>query len=206
SCAETIPVSDQDSRPSSGTSSREQTLKKTTEDEEQITKDDETNFEVVPRPLVAVKLQKRSTIEKLEMAEKQRNGSLSYMRDQLDRQFGRSLAPVDFFSNCCGQMEFLERMFGLFDYDGDGLLNQLDWIDQLKSKCTNEKEVDFVEILETLAYVLYGDADLDKNAFLTIFTSKGVLQKLFRIVDKDNDGFVTPKDVMDFVSELSNTR
>ncbi|XP_067002096.2 NADPH oxidase 5 [Anabrus simplex] len=102
--------------------------------------------------------------------------------------------------------ELLERLFQLFDQDRDNLLKQEDWIEFLKARLTDEKQIDFAEQVESVAYVLCGDDDITLEKFCQIFKAKGVLDKLFRLVDHDFDGIVTPDKVMEFLANISNAR
>ncbi|KAF4525979.1 hypothetical protein B566_EDAN000769 [Ephemera danica] len=102
--------------------------------------------------------------------------------------------------------ELLERLFRLFDHDRDNVLQQEEWVEFLKARLTDEKQVDFAEQVESVAYVLCGDGPITFDKFCEIFRAKGVLEKLFRLVDQDSDGVVTPEQVMEFLSNLSSAR
>lgn len=102
--------------------------------------------------------------------------------------------------------ELLERVFRLFDLAGAGVLRQEAWIEFLKERLTDEKQIDFAEQVESVAYVLCGEEDIDLPKFCQIFQAKGVVDKLFRLVDQDSDGIVTPDQVMDFLANITNSR
>jgi NADPH oxidase 5 len=70
----------------------------------------------------------------------------------------------------------------------------------------DEKQVDFAEQVESVAYVLCSDGPITFDKFCEIFHAKGVLDKLFRLVDQDSDGVVTPEQVIEFISALSSPR
>ncbi|CAG7821382.1 unnamed protein product, partial [Allacma fusca] len=69
-----------------------------------------------------------------------------------------------------------------------------------------EKQQDFVEVIESVTYAVCKEADVNFDNFCTIFKTKNVLNKLFRLIDKDLDGVVTADQVMDFISQLSSAR
>ncbi|XP_046387375.1 NADPH oxidase 5 [Ischnura elegans] len=112
----------------------------------------------------------------------------------------------DAFRRLFTKREVLERLFRLFDQDRDDLLQQEEWVEFLKARLTDEKQIDFAEQLESVAYVLCGSQPIALNDFCQIFDAKGVLDKLFRLVDQDSAGFVTVDQVMEFLANLSNSR
>ncbi|KAK8386529.1 hypothetical protein O3P69_010870 [Scylla paramamosain] len=113
------------------------------------------------------------------------------------------------FRTALSNKEFLSRLFSLWDVEGEGLLVQEDWIEALRCS-TEEKEVgarEWVELLEVLAYVVCGEeGEVTEDFFTTILTSRGVLEKLFRLVNKDGDGAVTKHEIMDFIANLTYAR
>lgn len=102
--------------------------------------------------------------------------------------------------------EFLSKLFQLFDQDRDNNLIQEEWIEFLKERLIDEKQIDLAEQLESVAYVLCGDERISVDKFCQIFQAKGIVDKLFRLVDQDSDGFVTPPQVMEFIANLTNAR
>ncbi|XP_023719099.1 NADPH oxidase 5 isoform X4 [Cryptotermes secundus] len=103
-------------------------------------------------------------------------------------------------------MELLQRLFQLFDQDRDSLLVQEAWVEFLKERLTDEKQIDFAEQVESVAYVLCGEDAITLEKFYQIFQAKGIVDKLFRLVDQDLDGMVTPGQAMEFLANLSNAR
>ncbi|KAH0546275.1 hypothetical protein KQX54_007704 [Cotesia glomerata] len=75
----------------------------------------------------------------------------------------------------------LGKLFILFDQDRDELLKQEDWIEFLKARLTSDKQADFIDQIESVAYVLCGDGPIDLIAFNKIFHAKG--NYLFRKID-----------------------
>lgn len=57
-----------------------------------------------------------------------------------------------------------------------------------------------------MAYVLCGDEPITPERFRAILQAKGVLDKLFRLVDKEAAGVVTPGQIMDFLAQVSASR
>ncbi|CAL1686702.1 unnamed protein product [Lasius platythorax] len=100
----------------------------------------------------------------------------------------------------------LEKLFILFDQDRDELLKQEEWIEFLKGRLTNEKQNDFVDQIESVAYVLCGENPVNLINFQQIFYTKGIVDKLFRLIDQENSGYVTSAQIMEFISGVSNTR
>ncbi|GFG34772.1 hypothetical protein Cfor_05500, partial [Coptotermes formosanus] len=70
----------------------------------------------------------------------------------------------------------------------------------------DEKQIDFAEQVESVAYVLCGDDAITLEKFYQIFQAKGIVDKLFRLVDQDLDGLVTPDQAMEFLASLSSAR
>lgn len=97
-------------------------------------------------------------------------------------------------------------LFKLFDQDRDDLLVQEDWIEFLKQRLTDERHIDFAEQVESVAYVLCGDGPLDLHRFCQLFQAKGIVDKLYRMVDTESAGSVTPEQVLSLVANLTNSR
>ncbi|XP_044590115.1 NADPH oxidase 5 isoform X1 [Cotesia glomerata] len=119
-------------------------------------------------------------------------GSLKYSRESFRKLFQDEV--------------LLGKLFILFDQDRDELLKQEDWIEFLKARLTSDKQADFIDQIESVAYVLCGDGPIDLIAFNKIFHAKGIIDKLFRIIKQDNTGYILPGQIMDFLCEISNPR
>ncbi|KAK6643680.1 hypothetical protein RUM43_005190 [Polyplax serrata] len=102
--------------------------------------------------------------------------------------------------------DLLQRLFKLFDQDRDGILVQEEWIEFLKLRLMGEKQIDFAEQVESVAYVLCGEEPITFDKFSQIFNAKGIVDKVFRLIDEDGDGVVTQNQIMEFVANLSNAR
>ncbi|KPJ03893.1 NADPH oxidase 5 [Papilio xuthus] len=102
--------------------------------------------------------------------------------------------------------DLLDRIFRLFDVDGRDHLVQEDWIEQLKERLPEERQLELVEQVESVAYALCGDGPVCPSAFTRILRNKVVTKKLFRVVDTDDDGYVTAEDVMEFIASISSSR
>ncbi|KAG5871552.1 hypothetical protein JTB14_011319 [Gonioctena quinquepunctata] len=102
--------------------------------------------------------------------------------------------------------ELLEQLFKLFDKDRDHCLHQEDWIEFLKQRLTNEKQIDFAEQLESVAFCLCGEKPIFLEQFYQVFHAKGIIDKLFRIIDEENSGVVSSEAIMEFISTITNSR
>ncbi|XP_018056077.1 PREDICTED: NADPH oxidase 5 [Atta colombica] len=100
----------------------------------------------------------------------------------------------------------LGKLFILFDQDCDGLLKQDEWLEFLKGRLTNEKQNDFVDQIESVAYVLCGENPINLSNFRQIFYTKGIIDKLYRLIDHENSGYVTSTQLLDMISGVTNTR
>ncbi|XP_066906847.1 NADPH oxidase 5 [Halyomorpha halys] len=77
----------------------------------------------------------------------------------------------------------------------------------LKARCRrDEKQIDLAEQLESVAYVLCGDEKVSLDKFCQILQAKGIVDKLFRIIDQDSDGVITAAQIMEFLANITNTR
>ncbi|KAK2589308.1 hypothetical protein KPH14_007859 [Odynerus spinipes] len=101
---------------------------------------------------------------------------------------------------------FLGKLFDLFDQDRDESLRQDEWIEFLKARLTNEKQHDFIDQIESVTFVLCGEEPLNFTSFVQLFCAKGVVDKLFRLIDQENLGYVTSEKIMEFISNVSNPR
>ncbi|XP_045762856.1 NADPH oxidase 5 isoform X1 [Maniola jurtina] len=102
--------------------------------------------------------------------------------------------------------DLLERIFRLFDVERQDQLVQEDWYEFLKQRLTEDKQLDFVEQVESVAYVLCGDGVITLDTFQHILKNKVVTNKLLRVVDTDGDGCATADEIMEFLSTLSSSR
>ncbi|XP_074037293.1 NADPH oxidase isoform X2 [Leptinotarsa decemlineata] len=112
----------------------------------------------------------------------------------------------DTFRRLFQSKELLEQLFKLFDQDRDHCLHQEDWIEFLKQRLTNEKQIDFAEQLESVAFCLCGEKPIFLDQFYQIFHAKGILDKLFRLIDEENSGVISSDAIMEFLSTITNTR
>ncbi|CAH0550474.1 unnamed protein product [Brassicogethes aeneus] len=101
---------------------------------------------------------------------------------------------------------FLESLFKLFDQDRDQCLVQDEWIEFIKQRLTNEKQHYFAEQLESVAFCLCGNDPISLENFYQILNAKGIVDKLFRLIDEQNSGTITSEQVMEFLSTITNAR
>ncbi|XP_019870925.2 NADPH oxidase 5 [Aethina tumida] len=102
--------------------------------------------------------------------------------------------------------ELLDHLFKLFDQDRDQLLIQDEWIEFIKQRLTNEKQHNFAEQLESVAFCLCGDEPINLERFYQICNAKGVVDKLYRLIDEPNSGLISSEQIMEFLSTITNTR
>ncbi|XP_017779285.1 PREDICTED: NADPH oxidase 5 [Nicrophorus vespilloides] len=112
----------------------------------------------------------------------------------------------DTFRRLFQSQDLLEQLFKLFDQDRDQKLIQENWIEFLKQRLHDEKQIDFAEQIESVAYCLCGDEAIGIEQFYQIFYAKGIVDKLFRLIDQENLGSVSAEQVMDFLASITNTR
>ncbi|XP_003425313.2 NADPH oxidase 5 [Nasonia vitripennis] len=137
--------------------------------------------------------ERRRTAKLVECKEMlRRNGAQKYVRDAFKTLFRNEV--------------FLEKLFALFDQDRDGLLEQDEWIEFLKGRLTNEKQNDFVDQIESVAYVLCAEEPVNLTTFRQIFHTKGIIEKLFKLIDIECTGSVSPEQIMEFIASISNPR
>ncbi|KAM3957213.1 NADPH oxidase [Aphomia sociella] len=102
--------------------------------------------------------------------------------------------------------DLLERIFRLFDVDKKDYLVQDDWLEFLKQRLTDDKQLDFVEQVESVAYVVCGYGHISLHNFRTVLQNKVVTNKLLKVVDTDGDGCVTADEIMEFLSGVTSSR
>ncbi|KAF5289871.1 hypothetical protein FQR65_LT02005, partial [Abscondita terminalis] len=102
--------------------------------------------------------------------------------------------------------ELLAQLFNLFDQERNEKLQQENWIEFLKQRLTDEKQIDFAEQLESVAFCLCGDKPITLDYFYQIFQAKGITDKLFRLIDEENLGTIIPEKIMEFLATITNTR
>ncbi|CAK9832938.1 NADPH oxidase 5 [Anthophora retusa] len=100
----------------------------------------------------------------------------------------------------------LEKLFSLFDRNQDKLLTQDEWIEFLKGRLTNDKQNDFIGHVESVAYSICGDDPVTFTKFQQIFSTKEIVEKLYRLIDLENLGYVTSSQIMEFLSTISDKR
>ncbi|XP_018375602.1 PREDICTED: NADPH oxidase 5 [Trachymyrmex cornetzi] len=139
------------------------------------------------------------------LLEKRRTGILKECKEILqEERSGRYSKEA--FRRLFHDQVLLGKLFILFDQDCDGLLKQDEWLEFLKGRLTNEKQNDFVDQIESVAYVLCGENPINLSNFRQIFYTKGIIDKLYRLIDHENSGYVTSTQILDMISGVSNTR
>ncbi|XP_043508307.1 NADPH oxidase 5 isoform X1 [Frieseomelitta varia] len=100
----------------------------------------------------------------------------------------------------------MEKIFSLFDQNQDKILTQDEWIEFLKGRLKNDKPNDFILQLENVTYSICGDNPITFSKFQQIFSTKEIVDKLFRRIDQENLGYVTSFQIMEFLASISDTR
>ncbi|XP_058986833.1 uncharacterized protein LOC101895123 isoform X2 [Musca domestica] len=105
------------------------------------------------------------------------------------------------------QEEFQKKLFHLFDLDGNGYLVQDRWIEHLKGRLTDDRQMDYAEQLESVAYVICGEnSKITFKNFTDIWHARGILDKLYRLIDSDGTNSISTNQIMEFISHLTNSR
>ncbi|KAM7343030.1 NADPH oxidase isoform 2-T3 [Cochliomyia hominivorax] len=103
--------------------------------------------------------------------------------------------------------EFQQKFFHLFDLDGNGYLVQDRWIEHLKGRLTDDRQMDYAEQLESVAYVICGEkSKVTFKNFSDIWHARGILDKLYRLIDVDGTNSISTNQIMEFISHLTNLR
>lgn len=111
----------------------------------------------------------------------------------------------DSFCELFAKYEMHQLLFQLFDDKSKGRLVQSHFVDFLNEKLGKEGQ-DFVNLVDTLAYVIAGEADLDLQLFSRVFQTQKVLSKLFKLIDVGRSGSVSVECVVVFIMDLSLPR
>ncbi|XP_015430140.1 PREDICTED: NADPH oxidase 5 [Dufourea novaeangliae] len=119
------------------------------------------------------------------------NGIARYNRDTFRRLFS--------------DQTLLENLFALFDQDDDKVLKQDEWIECVKSRITNKKH-DFIDQFDSVVYTVCGDDPINVTSFQRIFAAREVVDKLFRLIDEENVGYVSSTQIIDFIDSVSDRR
>ncbi|CAG0920188.1 unnamed protein product, partial [Notodromas monacha] len=115
---------------------------------------------------------------------------------------GRLLKAHDFF-RLLADPKFLDELFGLFDHQEADHLVQDQWISSLKHTQCNPAGRDFAELVESVAYILVQQENVNLAVFRRIFSSRGVLEKFFRLVDADKDDVVSVPEIMETITNMT---
>ncbi|XP_057371298.1 NADPH oxidase 5-like [Daphnia carinata] len=111
----------------------------------------------------------------------------------------------DSFCELFAKYEMHQLLFQLFDDKSKGKLVQSHFVDFLNEKLGREGQ-DFVHLVDTLVYVIAGEADLDIQLFSRVFQTQKLLSKLFKLIDVDRSGSVSVECIVVFIMDLSLPR
>lgn len=148
-------------------------------------------------------MMKMSSMEEECMIERRRCATLKEISSILQNE-QTSRYNKEVFKKLFQEEVFLGKLFTLFDQNQDEQLNQDEWINFLKGRLTNDKQNEFVDQIESVAYALIGDRPVTPTSFCQIFRTKGVVDKLFRLIDQENTGYVTKQQIMEVLSNVSS--
>ncbi|XP_031835083.2 NADPH oxidase [Nomia melanderi] len=119
------------------------------------------------------------------------NGTVRYNRDTFRRLFLDQI--------------LLEKLFTLFDQNDKKTLKQDEWIEFIKSRLMNKKHT-FIDQFDSVVYTICGEDSINLANFRRIFATKEVVDKLFRLIDEENEGCVSSIQIMDFITNLTDRR
>lgn len=71
---------------------------------------------------------------------------------------------------------------------------------------SDEKQIDFAEQIESVAYVLCGEGQITFEKFQQIWLAKGIVDKFYRLIDVDTTNQISTNQIMEFISNLTNAR
>uniref|UniRef100_A0A1A9X4W1 NADPH oxidase 5 n=1 Tax=Glossina brevipalpis TaxID=37001 RepID=A0A1A9X4W1_9MUSC len=136
------------------------------------------------------------------------NQIINEEQNQADKYMERYNINLD--KSSCSAMEleeFQQKFFHLFDLDNNGYLVQDRWIEHLKGRLTDERQMDYAEQLESVAYVICGEnSKITFKNFYDIWNTRGILDKLYRLIDIDGTNLISTNQIMEFISHLTNSR
>ncbi|KAL7741669.1 hypothetical protein ACLKA6_000290 [Drosophila palustris] len=122
-------------------------------------------------------------------------------------RFGEGKHTREAFRKLFLDEEFQQKLFQLFDLERNGYLLQDRWIEHLKGRLTDDRQMDFAEQIESVAYVICGEkSQVCFKNFRDIWHTRGILDKLYRLIDNDGTNLISTNQVMEFISHLTNSR
>ncbi|XP_070066124.1 NADPH oxidase 5 isoform X4 [Drosophila virilis] len=122
-------------------------------------------------------------------------------------RFGEGKHTREAFRKLFLDEEFQQKLFQLFDLERNGYLLQDRWIEHLKGRLTDDRQMDFAEQIESVAYVICGEkSQVSFKNFRDIWHTRGILDKLYRLIDVDGTNLISTNQVMEFISHLTNSR
>lgn len=141
---------------------------------------------------------KVSKMEARASREAQRGRCLTYVREAAQRAATKSELHKTQIESLLGEKELCANLFNLFDESSAGYLVQDEWISHLKTCCStsedttdesrrDQEKLDLVELLEAVTYLVCQDNHVTPDTFYKIWSSRGVVTKLMRCIDKDGD-------------------
>jgi len=108
--------------------------------------------------------------------------------------------------------DFCSILFNLFDDKGQGILDQVIWFGKLrywtkadpeeKTKDAQDK-LDFIDLIEAITYLVCQENNVTHEHFHRIFSTKGVANKIIRVLNRDTDNKIEVDDLMSFIITAS---
>ncbi|KAG5675924.1 hypothetical protein PVAND_005781 [Polypedilum vanderplanki] len=141
----------------------------------------------------------------MEMEVKRDRARWLYM-SELGAIFGEEKHTRDSFMKLFCTRETLLNLFKLFDADSNESLKQDLWIELIKGRLIEEKQIDFAEQLESVTYVICGENSVTFDKFMQIWNAKGVADKFFRLIDIEGTNSVSTTQIIECISNLTNPR
>ncbi|KAJ5074190.1 calmodulin-7 [Anaeramoeba ignava] len=105
------------------------------------------------------------------------------------------------------QIKEFKETFRLFDKDGDGEITALELKSMLQSLGQNPTDQDIQNMIKEVD--VDGDGKIQENEFLKIFERRlnaeedeNFVQMVFKLLDKDDDGYITSAELNHFLNSI----
>lgn len=85
----------------------------------------------------------------------------------------------------------MRSFFKLFDLESKNVIQQDLWIEHIKARLIDGKQIDFAEQIESITYIICGENTITFEKFCQIWQAKGVSGRLLAIA-KDLNALEAP--------------
>merc|ERR1719220_585957 len=105
--------------------------------------------------------------------------------------------------------EFSNCLFPLFAPPGSSAISQEQWLAQMRASTPSWEgqaaaRAELVDLLEAIAFLICREEDITLEAFNKIWGSHGVVSKLVKCLDKDQDGVYSTEECMAFLVAITS--